>query len=366
MDAAGPWVPVPILLAMAEPNGPVDHAFFARLMAEWTERLRAALPVDGVYCVLHGAGLTTEDDDPEGTLLAAIREIVGPDIPVVGSFDLHANVSDAMVETPDAFIGYRTNPHMDMRECGAESAQVMRRLLGGTRTHVARARLPIVPPTVTMLTGAEVPDRPYGELIDLGQRLMAAPPYAGRVLNVSVMGGFAFADTAFNGLTAVVTATDRATAEALALDLAKAGWQRRHRFWWESSTTRTSRPKRIAAARARASSRISITTPARISPNRFRRARRCGACIPAPSPAAAASSPAARSTSAPPPPSISTASSSWWSRAACNAPIPPSSRHSASTSPAPAWWWSNRAGISAAASTSSSATTRSWKSTPPA
>jgi microcystin degradation protein MlrC len=230
MDATGPWVPVPGLLAMAEPNGPVEHDFFAGMLAQWERDLRAAGKLDGVYCVLHGAGLTTEDHDPEGTILTLVRGIVGPDVPVVATFDLHANVSPADVATLDAFIGYRTNPHMDMRERGAEAAQVMRRLLGGTKTHIARVRLPIVPPTVTMLTGRDATERPYGELIDFGQRRMGEPPYAGRVLNVSVMGGFAFADTEFNGLTAVVTATDAAAARALALEIAEAGWARRDRF----------------------------------------------------------------------------------------------------------------------------------------
>ena len=72
--------------------------------------------------MLHGAGLTTEDHDPEGTLLALVRRIVGPDVPVVASFDLHANVSDADVALLNGFIGYRTNPHLDMRERGAEAA----------------------------------------------------------------------------------------------------------------------------------------------------------------------------------------------------------------------------------------------------
>ena len=59
MDAAGPWEPVPTLLAMAEPNGPVEQAFFDRMMSEWESCLRAAGRLDGVYCVLHGAGLAT-------------------------------------------------------------------------------------------------------------------------------------------------------------------------------------------------------------------------------------------------------------------------------------------------------------------
>ena len=230
MDATGPWQPVPGLLAMAEPNGPVDQAFFDRLMQRWQQDLTAAAPLDGVYLVLHGAGLTTNDHDPEGTLLGLVRRIVGPDTPVVATFDLHANVSDANVTLLNGFVGYRTNPHLDMRERGAEAALLLRRLLDGTRTFLARIRLPIVPPTVTQLTGKDAPNRPYGELIDLGQQRMTQPPFAGRVLNVSVMGGFAYADTPFNGLTVVVTATDQDAADDLALEIAQAGWARRDQF----------------------------------------------------------------------------------------------------------------------------------------
>jgi microcystin degradation protein MlrC len=81
-----------------------------------------------------------------------------------------------------------------------------------------------------MLTGRDAPARPYGELIDLGQRRMREAPYAERVLNVSVMGGFAFADTPFNGLTVVVTALDQDAADGLACEVAEAGWARRDRF----------------------------------------------------------------------------------------------------------------------------------------
>jgi microcystin degradation protein MlrC len=230
MDATGPWQPVPIVLAMAEPNGPVDQRFFDSLMARWEAGLFDGGKLDGVYCVLHGAGLATQDHDPEGTLLGLVRSIVGDAVPVVATYDLHANVSDADVALLNAFIGYRTNPHLDMRERGAEAAHVLRRLLSGTRTSLARIRLPIVPPTVTQLTGKDAPNRPYGELIDLGQQRMGELPYRDRVLNVSVMGGFAYADTPFNGLTVVVTATDQQAANGLARELAEAGWARRERF----------------------------------------------------------------------------------------------------------------------------------------
>jgi microcystin degradation protein MlrC len=230
MDAAGPWQPRPGLLAMAEPNGPVSQEFFDRMMVQWETDLRSAGDLDGVYCVLHGAGLTVNDHDPEGTLLAMVRRVAGDTVPVVATYDLHANVSAANVELVNAYIGYRTNPHLDMRERGIEAAQTLRRLMSGTRTYLSHIRLPIVPPTVTMLTGKDAHARPYGELIDLGQQRMRESPYTGRVLNVSVMGGFAYADTPFNGLTAVVTALDRQAADDLAREIAEAGWARRERF----------------------------------------------------------------------------------------------------------------------------------------
>lgn len=223
MDAAGPWQPVPILLAMAEPNGPVEAGFFAEMMAIWRRGLEAAKgQVDGVYCVMHGAGLTTDDHDPEGAIQAMIRDILG-DIPLVCSYDLHANVSDRMVATVDAFVGYRTNPHMDMRERGAESAQLLRRLLAGERFHRGHRRLPIVSPQTALLTA----QGPYAEVIDLGQDLAARDP---RIVNVSVMAGFSYGDTPFNGFSVIVTATDKDAAEALAQRLAEEAWARRSRF----------------------------------------------------------------------------------------------------------------------------------------
>jgi microcystin degradation protein MlrC len=228
MDEAGPWRPVGIALAMSEPNGPVEHAFFAELIDTIARGLTAALPLDGVYVCAHGAALTTEEDDPEGVLFETVRHIVGPGVPVVATFDLHANVSDRMVDLIDAFIGYRTNPHLDMRERGAEAAAAMHELLGGVTTERVRLRLPIVPPTVTLLTAAG----PYAEMIELGQRRIGPA-----IMNVSVMGGFAYGDTAKNGLTVVVTARNvaarstRSAADKLAREIARYGWDNRARFY---------------------------------------------------------------------------------------------------------------------------------------
>ena len=223
MDASGAWTPVGVVLAMTEPNGPVEHAFFVELLGTIEQRLRAALPVDAVYICSHGAALTTEQDDPDGVLFARIREIVGPDVPIAVTLDLHANVSERMVGSVDAFIGYRTNLHLDMRERGAEAAAAIREMLAGVKPQHAFIRLPIVPPTVTLLTAAG----PYAEMIDLGQRRMSP-----EIMNVSAMGGFAFADAPECGLSVVVTARhDKRAAETLAREIAELGWANRARFY---------------------------------------------------------------------------------------------------------------------------------------
>jgi microcystin degradation protein MlrC len=223
MDSLGPWTPVGVALAMTEPNGPVEHEFFVELLDTISHRLRDALPVDAVYICSHGAGLTTEEDDPDGVLFERVREIVGLGVPIAATLDLHANVSERMVGSIDVFIGYRTNPHLDMRERGAEAAAAIHEMLGGVKPQRAFIRLPIVPPTVTMLTAAG----PYAEMIDFGQRRMTP-----EIMNVSVMGGFAFADTAKNGLTVVVTARrDKRAADTLAREIAELGWANRARFY---------------------------------------------------------------------------------------------------------------------------------------
>jgi microcystin degradation protein MlrC len=225
MDATGPWEPVGIAFAAAEPNGPTDHGFFTELLADIESRLTAALPVDAVYICEHGAGITTEDDDPDGVIFEAVRRIVGPDVPIAATLDLHANISERMVSSIDAFIGYRTNPHLDMRERGIEAAETIREMLAGTKTETAFVRLPIVPPTVTMLTAAG----PYADMIDYGQTKIGP-----EIMNVSVMGGFAFSDTAKNGLTVVVTARrdrrNQSAAQIVAQDIANFGWDNRERF----------------------------------------------------------------------------------------------------------------------------------------
>ena len=222
MDRSGPWTPVPLRMALAHPGGPADQRYFDEFLGEIGAGLKDAA-LDGVFVVCHGAALSTGSDDPDGDLFALIRRQVGPDVPVIGVFDLHANISLRMTDNLDVFVGYLENPHTDIRERGIEAARHMREMLAGAKTAVVMLKLPLTPPSIALLTA----DGPYGEMIRYGQTRVG-----GDILNVSIMAGFVFSDCPKNGYSVVVTARNgnRRAAFDLALELCQRTWSMRQRF----------------------------------------------------------------------------------------------------------------------------------------
>lgn len=222
LDAGLQWEPVPILVGQCESGGPMEHRFYVETLADMRKRLTAALPLDGVYIANHGAMTTTECRDPDGEIFAMVRDIVGNQVPVVATLDLHGNVSQQMVDKADVIVAYRSNPHVDILERGSEAAQVLMELWAGMQPHTSLVRLPLAPPTVTLGTQSG----PYGELIAYGQSQQH-----GGIVNVSILGGFAFADTEKNGLAIIVTSrTGPDAAHGLAQDLARRAWSDHLRY----------------------------------------------------------------------------------------------------------------------------------------
>ncbi|MEO8738315.1 MAG: M81 family metallopeptidase [Casimicrobiaceae bacterium] len=117
----------------ASPSAHVTRDAFERITADMLGRLAALGTVDGVYLDLHGAMVTEHLDDGEGELLARMRRIVGPRVPIVASLDLHANVTRAMLEHADALVAYRTYPHVDMAATGARAAALLDHTLSAGR-----------------------------------------------------------------------------------------------------------------------------------------------------------------------------------------------------------------------------------------
>jgi microcystin degradation protein MlrC len=156
---------VPTAWAGTSPSAHVTQDAFERIAEMILARLRAAGTVDAVYLDLHGAMVAEHMDDGEGELLARVRKVVGPTIPVVASLDLHANVTRRMVEHADAMIAYRTYPHVDMAETGERAAHfLLARLDGLSRPHAALRPLSFLIPLQTQSTMLEPAQSIYARL----------------------------------------------------------------------------------------------------------------------------------------------------------------------------------------------------------
>src|SRR5260370_34629593 len=89
--------------------------------------LAHAGPLDGLLVAPHGATVSEGIADVDGCWLEMLRGRVGPKVPIIGTLDLHANLSPRMVAACNALIAYRTNPHLDQKERGIEAARLMAR-----------------------------------------------------------------------------------------------------------------------------------------------------------------------------------------------------------------------------------------------
>lgn len=215
--------PLPLLHARAVPGGPVARATYEAFKAEFLERLKAALPLDGLYLAMHGAMNVEGMDDAEGDWISAARAVVGPDVPVAASYDLHGNVTQKIVDQLDIFAGYRTAPHIDVRETMVRAwSMLLRALETGERPGVAWAPVPVLLPGERTSTEDEPASGLYRQL----------PEHDARpgIWDANLMVGYVWADEPRATACSVVTATDRAAAERTASEIAQSYWDARENF----------------------------------------------------------------------------------------------------------------------------------------
>jgi microcystin degradation protein MlrC len=144
--AAGDVTTIPLASRIAVPGGPLTLECFEWIVSDLLERIRAAGPLDGVYLALHGS-MEVRDlgEPPETVILRRVRAALGPDAKIAVSFDLHANLSEGMVEPVDVLVAYRTNPHWDLAPTGFRAGSRLIRVLRG-QLHPVHAwrKLPVV------------------------------------------------------------------------------------------------------------------------------------------------------------------------------------------------------------------------------
>lgn len=202
---------VPLSWASASPSAQVTRDAYERYWALFTDLLGKAGPIDGLYLDLHGAMVTEHLDDGEGEFLTRLRKIVGRDLPVVSSLDLHANVSPEMVELTDALVCYRTYPHIDMAETGGRAARLLTEIVGqGRRPAKAFRQIPYLVPLSWQSSFIEPAQGIYQAVKD-GEGGPGA-----KVSTVSLNMGFPLADIAIAGPTVLAYGQSQKDADAAA------------------------------------------------------------------------------------------------------------------------------------------------------
>lgn len=212
----------PTFATSTEPSATIARPAYDAIRDELFAAIRAAGPLDAVCLALHGAGSAEGIDDVEGTLLGELRELVGPDLPVVVTLDLHGHTTPAMVQHADALLYCHEYPHVDGYERGEEAMALADEIVrGATRPTMHLEPLPMmIPPSTTR-------DEPAAAINDLCFEWEAKPG----MLDCAFVHGFPHTDVPIVATTVLATADgDPGLARAAAQDVAARVWATRNEF----------------------------------------------------------------------------------------------------------------------------------------
>jgi microcystin degradation protein MlrC len=209
------------LAASASPSGPMAVEDWKNVVDLITSPLRQQ-SFDAVVLVLHGAMVTQTTLDAEGELLGLVNELSGPDAVIAVTLDMHANVSDAMVENAHMMMAYRTYPHVDQAERGKHMAKLLEKVFREKlkpKLYFARR---------AMMDGANhgqtAPGQPMPGLLAKADVVEADE----RVLCASIQIGFPWADVACQGPSVLITGVDDDHCTQVGAQLMEDVWQSRH------------------------------------------------------------------------------------------------------------------------------------------
>src|SRR5690349_12586653 len=192
------WTLIHPISANANPSGTVTDDAFDQIGGMMLKAAREQGPIDGVLLHLHGAMVVESHEDGEGELLARLRQILGPDVPIIVTLDLHANVTNRMAENASALIAFRTYPHVDQYERAWQGAELLERAMQGEvkpKTVIARR------PMLYGLDRGRHQKGPMSELIARGEALEES----GDILVASACAGFSRANIRDVGPSVTIT-----------------------------------------------------------------------------------------------------------------------------------------------------------------
>jgi len=215
---------------------------FNHFMDKMIEDLHEAMPVDGVYLALHGAMAVRGIPRPEAEIARRFREVVGPDVPIVGSFDLHGNEDEQFLQWADMAFVTKRYPHYDAGVQGARSARALVRIARGMYQSTTATRKPgVITPTVLQWTGQS----PSMDIMERARRWESRE----KDVYVSVFYGFPWSDVPDVGATIhVMTNNDQELADRIADDMSEYVWRVREELFGDGFAQPDVATARAAAA----------------------------------------------------------------------------------------------------------------------
>lgn len=209
---------VPLFFARLTPMATITAEAFEALVGRMLALLEEHGPWDAVLLAQHGAGVSEEFPDADGETTRRVRELVGPDVPIGISLDMHANVSHLLVENATITNFYITNPHLDPRPRARQVGDLIVRVVHGEIDPVSVME---TPPLAVDILRQGTSDSPMKELVALANEEATRPG----VLSVSIAEGFPYADVEEMGMAFLaVTDGDEELATEIARKLARAAW----------------------------------------------------------------------------------------------------------------------------------------------
>lgn len=212
----------PTFFASATPSATISADTYATLRANLLDGLRDAGDYDAVCLTLHGAGVAAGLDDIEGDIIQHVRELVGPEMPVVVTLDLHGNITQRMVDHADALLGVNLYPHTDSYDRGVEAIELIPKLVGGEVKPVMHlTHLPmVIPSTTTNLSPAK-------DVNEICWEMETRPG----VLDCTFYHGFAPADIPRVGISVLAMSDgDADLARQVSEGVARQIWEMREQF----------------------------------------------------------------------------------------------------------------------------------------
>ena len=219
---AGAFI-IPCGFLSAQPGSIIEQGVLDDYIEHVKKVTRENLPLDGVVLFMHGAAQSEQSDDPEGDIAIAIREIVGPDVPITIGFDLHANVTERIVKATNTISLYQRYPHVDVWETGERAARLCLGIVQGEiKPKMAYVQIPMIIAASSYTTETE----PFHSLMQKGHDYVKA----GKLLDFSISQMQPWLDVKDGYSSVVAIGEDGDVAAEIAKELAEGLWNMRHEF----------------------------------------------------------------------------------------------------------------------------------------